>query len=366
MQVYNDNDTLKCTVLGTWFYPEYFDSIKNDNIKDPLKRVAEEIHQDLYSFETKLREHGVQVIRPAAPSNVYDPDNPITPALQVRDSMKVIGSNLYKFIHTDYNLELQKVLPNFTDLVDILSYKQNLPSSLYSKQQYNILAGSSWPSFEDFCKNNYVVHKDIQKEIELYKESFTYDKLASPEGPNIILTDKEIIVDHHEYIDYIKRLKPYINIDKTWRHINTHAGHTDGCFSILNSNTILGIGDIIDKCMPEYKNKIRISWNNYQKHISEFKKHKKQVGGRWWIPGQEQNSSLTNFVEQYLTHLVGYVEETQFDVNLLSLDEKTVFVNTNDPSYLTNNGFSIIPIQWRHRWFVDGGLHCITLDLHRE
>lgn len=366
MQVYNDTDTLKCTVLGTWFYPEYFDSIKNNTVKDPLKRVAEEIHEDLYSFEKILREHGIQVIRPIAPSDVYDPNNKLSPALTVRDTMKVIGSKLYKFSCREYDYELEKVLPNFIDLVDILSCKQSLPSALYSKQHYHILAGSSWPSFEDFCKNNYVVAEDIQNEIELYKESLTYDKLGPPEGPNIILTDKEIIVDHHEYTDYLQKLKPYVNINKTWRHINTQAGHTDGCFSILDNDTILGIGEIIDKCMPEYKNQIRISWDNYQKHIKEFNLHKTQVGGRWWIPGQEQNSSLTNFVEKYLTHLVGYVEETQFDVNLLSLDKKTVFVNTNNPSYLTDNGFSVIPVQWRHRWFVDGGLHCITLDLHRE
>lgn len=365
MHIYNDTDKLQCTVLGTWFYPEYFNSIKNDNVKDPLKRVSQEIHEDLDSFEKLLREHGVQVIRPIAPSGVYDPNKKISPALAVRDTMKVIGSNLYKFSCRDYDSELEKVLPNFIDVAPIL-LKESLPNTFYSEQHYHELAGSSWPTFNDFCENNYIVNDNIRNEIESYKESLTYDKMEPPEGPNIIITDKELIVDHNEYIDYIQKLKPHIDVNKTWRHINTHAGHTDGCFSILNSDTILGIGELIDKCMPDYKNQIRISWDNYQKHVKEFKKHKTKVGGRWWIPGQEQNSSLTNFVEQYLTHLVGYVEETQFDVNLLSLDEKTVFVNTNDPTYLTDNGFSIIPVQWRHRWFIDGGLHCITLDLHRE
>jgi len=369
MNIYNDTDVLGKTVLGTWFYPEYFDSVKDHRIREPLKKIAHETHEDLENFAFQLRTHGVEVLRPNAPTGVFDPNKIINPTLAVRDTMKVIGSALYKISSRgqSYDANLESLLVEYIDLTEILNNANtNLPVAPYSKQDYLAIAGTSWPDFEDFCNNDYTVSPEIFDEIESYRESLTYDNLGPPEAPNIIITDNEIIVDHHEYVDYTSLLAEHIVTTKTWRHINTHAGHTDGCFSILNHDTVLGIGELIEKCLPDYKNKIGLSWDNYQNHIQEFNNHKQHVGGRWWVPGQESNTEFTNFVEQYLDHLVGYVEETQFDVNVLSLDERTVFVCTEDAHCITKHGFDVVPIRWRHRWFHDGGLHCITLDLHRQ
>ena len=71
----------------------------------------------------------------------------------------------------------------------------------------------------------------------------------------------------------------------------------------------------------------------------------------------------------WLSDWAGYAKETVFDVNVLSLDEKHVIVsNYNKEVFEFFKKHKIEPIisPWRHRWFWDGGIHCITLDLERE
>jgi len=77
----------------------------------------------------------------------------------------------------------------------------------------------------------------------------------------------------------------------------------------------------------------------------------------------------TEFVETWLTDWVGYCEETVFDVNVLMLDDKTVCVNNYNKiafDYFKKHKIEPIIVPFRHRYFWDGGLHCVTLDLNRE
>jgi hypothetical protein len=108
------------------------------------------------------------------------------------------------------------------------------------------------------------------------------------------------------------------------------------------------------------------SWDR----VSAFNKIKHKVSGKWWVPGQEDNDEFTNFVESWLTNWVGFVQETVFDVNVLVLDEHHVCVSQPDNKqvndFLKKHKMEPVYVPWRHRYFWDGGLHCITLDLYRE
>jgi glycine amidinotransferase len=57
------------------------------------------------------------------------------------------------------------------------------------------------------------------------------------------------------------------------------------------------------------------------------------------------------------------------DLNLLSVDEETVIVNSLFPELiktLEKHGFNAIPVRHRHRRLFGGGFHCFTLDTVRE
>jgi glycine amidinotransferase len=57
------------------------------------------------------------------------------------------------------------------------------------------------------------------------------------------------------------------------------------------------------------------------------------------------------------------------DMNVLSLDEKTVVANSLNPGLLRvleSAGCNVIPVQHRHRRLFSGGFHCFTLDTVRD
>jgi hypothetical protein len=148
------------------------------------------------------------------------------------------------------------------------------------------------------------------------------------------------------------------------------GGHNDGCFHTIKPGAILSLHDIqkYDKTFPNWE--VCYLENQSWSKVAGFLKMKKQVRGKWWVPGEEDNIEFTMFVENWLDNWVGYVEETVFDVNVLVLDEHHVCIsNPNNEqvnAFLKKHKMEAIHIPWRHRYFHDGGLHCLTLDLYRE
>jgi hypothetical protein len=103
--------------------------------------------------------------------------------------------------------------------------------------------------------------------------------------------------------------------------------------------------------------------------IAEFMKIKQKVGGRWWIKGEEYNDQLIEFVNTWLNHWIGFVDETVFDVNMLSIDENTIICNNYNKEvfdHFKKHKVEPIIFNFRHRYFWDGGTHCITQDFYRE
>ena len=84
---------------------------------------------------------------------------------------------------------------------------------------------------------------------------------------------------------------------------------------------------------------------------------------------EENNAVLAKFIDQWLGEWVGYVAESVFDVNMLSIDENTVICNNYNKSvfdFLKKHKVEPVIFNFRHRHFWDGGVHCITQDLYRE
>jgi hypothetical protein len=103
--------------------------------------------------------------------------------------------------------------------------------------------------------------------------------------------------------------------------------------------------------------------------IAEYNKLKNKNHGRWWIPGFEHDDELIDLVETRLQHWTGYIEESIFDLNMLIINAKNVLVfNYNKQVFdaLERRGITAHMIPFRHRYFWDGGIHCVTSDLHRS
>lgn len=70
----------------------------------------------------------------------------------------------------------------------------------------------------------------------------------------------------------------------------------------------------------------------------------------------------------WLNEWTGMDQNFSFDINLLSLDEKTVMVpEINSPvlEELDKRNINVVQVPWRHRYFIKNGLHCCSLETNR-
>ena len=365
--IWNKWDPLKVVMLGNNWGPEFFSGLEDDRVRSPLQRIADETLEDLEYFENVLKDFGCDVIRPEIDSNerIQDyieqgevPRNPLQP----RDEQIVSGNKLYTS-YGDHPAIVKRLLEYSEDISlfveDVLSIPPN-----FSKDFYTFMGGADWPSYEYFCENR---NNPAAFDTIIYKELCTlYEHL--PTSANSFLIGKDVYVDHGGALpmERLYQIFPDTRIN-VLSHGHTHA---DGCFHPIKPGAILSLFDFqnYENTFPGW-DVCYLEGEGWEK-VKPFNKLKEQNNGAWWLPGEEDNDQFTHFVTEWLDNWVGYVEESVFDVNVLVLDEHHVCVNNlnNETlnAFLKKHKMEAIHIPWRHRYFWDGGLHCITLDLVRE
>ena len=93
------------------------------------------------------------------------------------------------------------------------------------------------------------------------------------------------------------------------------------------NTTLGGVLKLSDAFFEIASLRIRLKSSMQLQDLAIFIQMKEKVGGRWWLKGEEDNNQLIEFVNSWLDTWVGYVEETVFDVNMLSVDENTIICN---------------------------------------
>lgn len=377
--IWNKWDKLKTVMLGQCYPPSFFKDIKNDRIRDALIKISEETIEDLENFEQILKKFGCQVIRPEIdPSeNIMNYINkegalvsvPRSP-LQPRDTQLVVGNELFYVL--DDHPSIKKKLDEYNSInpnrlfFDTSSKIELFPKM--SEKRFQLVAGADWLTYEDYLRDDYFsrIPVHILEEIRTFTQHII-------NAPSITVVGKDIYLDIYGLQDNSISNTPNLIDKKVSENFRLNylsiSGHNDGCFHTLKPGAILSIFEVQtyentfpgwDVCYLENQ-----SWDL----VEDFLRLKKKVNGKWWVPGEENNDEFTHFVETWLQDWVGYVEETVFDVNVLVLDENHVCVNNLNPTvidFLKKHKMEPVYIPWRHRYFWDGGLHCITLDLCRE
>jgi hypothetical protein len=261
------------------------------------------------------------------------------------------------------------------------------------KLAYNQVRDSSWPDCNSY--HEWLSLPDhIRKEcLEIHKigagqcsVSFSYSSIAKQvqlQGNEIIKHDyhingamitrlgRDLYVGTDDYEQDQNKLKQFIDQEftNTRNHIVNTGGHSDATYCPVAPGLIISLTDV-----PTYKDTFP-NWevvylpDQSWTAVSPFLRLKEKNLGKWWIPGFEHDQNVVNVVEQWLRHWTGYVEETVFDVNMLVIDPKNVIVfNYNKQVFDALDRYGITPhiVTFRHRYFWDGGIHCVTSDLHRE
>jgi len=360
--VYQHWDPLKVCIVGRSYPPEFYSWIQVPHVRNLFEKIAIETEEDYQGIIRLLEQFGVEVLRPdiVEPQFVngkYQPP-PMTP----RDYTAMIGETFY----SNYGLDFKKF--------------------------YEEVRDASWPDCESINDFDYLPDH-IKKEcieihnFELYLKSNNYSnifKKIKNQGNNIKYHFEKSIngamvsrIGHDLYFGTTSPNEDLHSLQKmldtefknTRNHVVDTVGHSDGTYCPVCPGLIISLRDAptYKKTFPDWE-VIYLpdqSWTAVKPFLDLKEKNK----GKWWIPGFEYDNDVVNVVETWLSHWTGYVEETVFDVNMLIIDPKNVAVfNYSKQVFDALERYGITPhiVPFRHRYFWDGGIHCVTSDLHRE
>lgn len=336
-------DPLKVCIVGKSYSPEFYSFIKNDRVRVVMERIARETEEDYQKLITLLEQFGVKILRPTVTDNYLDYVDTtngriVPPPMTPRDYSLMLGNDFYWRIDDTWKIDtpIEKIKTKFwAEIIQHITEQNN--TIIDKPPSLSIIGGLNGAGTVRVGKDLYVgtLPKFTPEMIDSYKKHL--EQVFTPKNYRVKVVDSQ--------------------------------GHSDGVFCAVKPGLIVSLRDIKNykESFPNWE----VIYLPYQSwlRVSNFLQLKKKNKGKWWVPGEELNDDFTNFVEDWLSHWVGYVEETVFDVNMLVIDEKNVVCNNyNEKVFEAFDRHGVTPhiINFRHRYFWDGGLHCITSDLDRE
>jgi hypothetical protein len=364
--VYQHWDPLKVCIVGRSYPPEFYSWIQNSRVRNLFERIAIETEEDYQGIIKKLKQFGVKILRPNLPTNYTNTfqGKYLPPPMTPRDYMIMIGEKMY----AGYQHNFSKFYLAVKDQSwpDCETFEQFLTLPSYIQEECNDVHNLS--QLREFYSSYNDIFDHVTQQGNIVEFSHSISKAP---GAFITRIGKDLYFGtetHDQDLDQYQQKIDSI-FTNTRNHIVDTCGHADGTYCPVCPGLIISLQDI-----PTYKDTFpgwevvylpSQSWSQVQ----PFLDLKKQNQGRWWIPGFEYDNDVVEVVETWLGHWTGYVEETVFDVNMLIIDPKNVMVfGYNKQVFDALDRYGITPhvVPFRHRYFWDGGIHCVTCDLDRS
>ena len=416
ISVHQHWDPLKVCAVGKCYPPEYFNYIQNIKTRDVFYRIAEETEEDFQKLISLLKKFDVEIIRTDLSDN---PDDYITtsgrmryPPMIPRDYTAMIGNKFYmpgqnfgKNINVDEeirNILFSKSINQVTDIgKDILNYVYDitfpgrpvspttqamlLRSVTKNKNYRELLHAIDTEDLKNLIiqghtntimKAGRYEHDDkiypfktLEKFLKDNGTEIVYDQYINT--ANVTRVGKDLFFGFNNIISKIgedrfmkkwKKLFPGYNI-----HPLSIPGHHDGVYCPVKPGLIISLRepDFYKDTFPGWE-VVYLEGESWDK-VQPFLDKKKKTSGRYWVANA--GDDFYDYVNEWMDDWVGYVEETVFDVNMLVINESNVIVNNyNEKAFDAFERHGITPhiVNFRHRYFWDGGLHCITSDISRE
>lgn len=346
VSIHSEFQTLEEVIVGKTYSPEAFSYLEDTEHRDGLQRILYETEEDLLTLVRILEEQGIKVRRPEimlqlsenGETKTFDigliglkfPNHPLMP----RDTVLVVGNQLIQM----YTKNASRYFESCAYYNLFLEYF-NGGAKWYSMPP-PLLEGDPSASYNDFEDKKIFLH--AANVLKCGRDLFCSQTGFGPWGDKVKGTQAGFF--------WLKNLLG----DQYRIHVAPCPGHLDGKIALIKPG-LLATWDL--KCIPEALKKwdvIPVEWVN---HFPErFKKIKKR---RFY----------KQFVQQWLKEWIGYADETVFDINMFSISENLVITNGyNKKVYgrLEKAGVKAIPWNFRHQYFWDGAIHCVTLDIRRS
>ncbi|WP_406368750.1 glycine amidinotransferase [Streptomyces sp. NBC_00647] len=306
------------------------------------QRYAEELHEDVEDLATLIGSLGITVHRPlplpkdaAAIAGLGWQAAP-TPALNIRDNTLIVGNEIIETapaIRSRY-LETRLLAPVFRRYFEAGARWSTMPRPTltdasfdlsYARDAATTLGGPTEP-----VTNPQPSPYDVGTEMML-------------DGAQVLRLGQDLIVniaqDNHRIgADWLEQqVAGRFRIHRVWRMADNHI---DSMLLALKPGVFLARHAGLRDFLPEAFR----TW-------------------RFIVPPEPDPGSFPAYDDADLLLTSPYI-----DINVLSLDEERVLVNADCSGLiktLESEGFTVIPVQHRHRRLFGGGFHCFTLDTCR-
>jgi len=344
INAWSEFQPLKQVMLGRAYPPETFDWHGNREQRETMRQIFEETEEDLQVLVGILESADVMVTRP---DNIFTingedqvnlpwmqcgyPNHPLMP----RDTLFPYGNTMFEMFTGSDN-----------------RYFENL--AYYRENTTNWLIDGDWLSMPGVMVNTGQKYIDFEQDLKLIYHAANMIKLG------------DVVLCSQPYQRHDERGKG-TNYGRAWieritkrlypntKFINVRVGgHIDGKIALLKPGVLMTWNK--EWIPDELKNWDIIEIDDTHDMPEDFLNTRKKRFHR-------------DYVSKWLSHWIGYADESVFDVNVLSIDEKTVIVTGDDKKARTaieKRGIDTVYWKWRHQYFWDGGIHCLTSDWVRD
>lgn len=375
--VYQHWDPLEVCLVGRTYPPEFYSWIKQSDTRARFEKLAEETEDDYQNLIRMLeKKFGVMVLRPELPADLgslYIGNKWVQPPTAPRD--------YFLMIHDRFWIPS---IPNASHAWSVF-YRQNKqawwPDYVRPQDFY-----SSLPEFQKEIQEKFLAFSvndqaHLNAKLGFYQHVFDHVKLQHNEivpteldfingcfvsriGQDLYFATQTYHDDKTLILQQVNALFPH-----TRNHVVNSGGHGDAVYCPVTPGLIISLNDIptYADTFPDWE-VVYLPPSNYA-HMREFEVSMKRNKGRWFIPGFEHDTTLIHMVDHYFDAWVGQVSETVFDVNILIVDPKNIIVSTHNDiveSACVRHGIEVHVAPFRHKYFWDCGIHCVTNDLSRR
>ena len=425
ISVHQHWDPLKVCAVGRCYPPHFYSRIKNSKVRNAMEKIAIETEEDYQKLISKLEEFGVTVLRTDVSDDpeVYVNDKipqPIGqghvtkyPPMFPRDYTAMIGGTFFMPSQNyGQNIDVANIFERLCNsemsdlthrerlmakmLEDMLEPQKNLSTSMSlfkfrTQKKYHhkskVLIGIDFDKIRDEiikaetmqigspnkCPNSgkFYPYTTIEKWLKDNNVPIVYDQYINTAtsircGKDLYFSFCHVInkLNQKSFDDKLRGLFPDYRINYL-----ANTGHSDGSTCVVKPGLVVSLKDTenCQQLFPDW-DVCSISGESWEK-VDGFLKMKEKNKGKYFVAGEEDNDDLIEYMDSWLSHWQLYVEESVFDVNMLVIDENNIICNGYNEKvfkYFEKHGVTPHIINFRHRYFWDGGLHCVTSDLHRE
>lgn len=296
-------------------------------------RFVDEREEDLDGLENVLKDFGVIVRKPKRLDSLVRFKTPYwegmcKPVDNPRDQVLIAGEEI---IETPY-LNRSRFFEN--DLLKHIFYDYWYHGAKWTSAPRPMMLDESFDtSYVNRQGFDYAVHNDVSK-FEIMFDAANCFKF----GKHIVMNVSTY--NHEMGAEWLQR---HLDGKFIIHVISITDSHIDGCFMPLRPGTLL------------------VDPDNMKGKLDKLPDPLKKWDKIFMTPDDKDKTQYTDD-ELILT-------STGINVNVLPLDEEHVIINEDSPNaikMLEKNGFTPIPIRFRHSRLFAGGIHCATLDIRRQ